>query len=203
MGAARARSRRRSGRVGSRPAPGSGGTGGGARRPPARRCQGGVPSGDQNGEPARPSGPAATGRHHAVLHIHRAERADGLVDALTALFAEPPADPFAPELVAVPTRGMERWLTQRMSARLGASAGRTDGVCANVEFPFPRAVVGAAVAAASGLEPDADPWLPGRAVWPLLELVDASLGEPWLARLAAHLGVTANGRDPGRAARRF
>src|SRR4051794_5439938 len=98
---------------------------------------------------------------------------------------------------------MERWLTQRMSARLGASAGRTDGVCANVEFPSPRAVVGEAVAAASGLDPAADPWLPERAVWPLLELVDASLGEPWLARLAAHLGVTANGRDPGRAARRF
>src|SRR4051794_24621456 len=149
---------------------------------------------EPSGRPTRISG---------VLHVHRAERADALVDALRELLASPPSDPFAAEVVAVPTRGMERWLTQRMSARLGASAGRTDGVCANVEFPSPRAVVGEAVAAASGLDPDADPWLPERAVWPLLELVDASLGEPWLARLAAHLGVTANGRDPGRAARRF
>ena len=138
-----------------------------------------------------------------MLHIHRAERADGLVDALAALLAEPPADPFAPELVAVPTRGMERWLTQRMSARLGATAGRADGVCANVDFPAPRAVVGAAVAAASGIAADADPWLPERAVWPLLELVDAALGEPWLARLAAHLGAAADGRDAGLGARRF
>src|SRR4051794_38174600 len=45
----------------------------------------------------------------AVLHIHRAERADALVDALRALLAETPDDPFAPELVAVPTKGMERW----------------------------------------------------------------------------------------------
>src|SRR3954464_4020555 len=160
-------------------------------------------AGRPTGTPARRAAhpPRRPGRLHAVRPLHRAERADALVEALAALLAEPPPDPFAPELVAVPTRGMERWLTQRMSARLGASAGRTDGVGANVEFPSPRAVVGEAVAAASGLDPAADPWLPERAVWPLLELVDSSLGEAWLARLAAHLGVTANGRDPGRAAR--
>ena len=85
----------------------------------------------------------------------------------------------------MPTRGMERWLTQRLSDGLGASPGRRDGVCANVDFPSPRALVGDAVAAGSGLEPDADPWLPERMVWPLLEVVDGRLGEPWLATLAA------------------
>ena len=69
--------------------------------------------------------------------VHRAERADALVDGLRDLLAEPPADPFAPEVVAVHTRGMERWLSQRLSERLGASAGDVDGVCANVSFPFP------------------------------------------------------------------
>jgi exodeoxyribonuclease V gamma subunit len=112
-----------------------------------------------------------------VLHVHRAERADGLVEALRALLAEPLGDPFAPEVVSVPTRGMERWLTQRLSASLGASEGRRDGVCANVEFPSPRRLVGDAVAAASGIEPDEDPWLPERAVWPLLELVDDAFGD--------------------------
>ena len=68
----------------------------------------------------------------SLLHLHRAERADRLVDALAAILATPPADPFAREVIAVPTRGMERWLTQRLSVRLGATQGRTDGVCANV-----------------------------------------------------------------------
>jgi exodeoxyribonuclease V gamma subunit len=124
-----------------------------------------------------------------VLHLHRAERADVLADALTAILAEPPADPFAAEVVSVPTRGMERWLTQRMSARLGAGpeAGRRDGVCANVAFPFPGRLVGGALAAASGIDPDRDPWLRERLVWPLLAVVDDSLAEPWLAGLAAHL----------------
>jgi exodeoxyribonuclease V gamma subunit len=138
-----------------------------------------------------------------VLHVHRAERADGLVDALRALLADSPPDPFAPEVVAVPTRGMERWLAQRMSDRLGVGVGRSDGVCANVEFPSPRRLVDDAVATASRIEADADPWLPERAVWALLGVVDANLGEPWLASLAVHLGGSGEGADPARRARRF
>jgi exodeoxyribonuclease V gamma subunit len=124
-----------------------------------------------------------------VLHIHRAERADALVDALRDLLADPLDDPFAAEVVAVPTRGMERWLTQRLSETLGAGDGRTDGVCANVAFPSPRRLADEAVGAACGLDPDADPWAPERAVWPLLDIVDESLHEPWLHPLAAHLGA--------------
>jgi exodeoxyribonuclease V gamma subunit len=105
-----------------------------------------------------------------MLHIHRAERADALVGALRDVLAVPLEDPFAPEVVSVPTRGMERWLTQRLSGALGASPGRGDGVCANVEFPPPRRLLGEAVAVASGIAADADPWLPERAVWPLLEV---------------------------------
>src|SRR3954462_2389531 len=116
-----------------------------------------------------------------MLQIHRPERADGLVHGLRAVLADPLPDPFAREVVAVPTRGMERWLTQRMAAVLGASPGREGGICANVEVPFPRKLAADAVAAASGIEPEEDPWLPERLVWPLLEVVDASLGEPWLA----------------------
>ena len=138
-----------------------------------------------------------------MLHVHRAERADGLVAALTALLAVPLGDPFAPEVVAVPTRGMERWLTQRMSAGLGATPGRADGVCANVEFPSPRRLVAEAVAIAADIDPDADAWPPERMVWPLLEVVDASLGEPWLQNLAAHIGGTLETADPSRQARRF
>jgi exodeoxyribonuclease V gamma subunit len=131
-----------------------------------------------------------------VLHIHRASRADNLADALAALLSESPADPFAPEVVAVPTRGMERWLTQRMSSVLGARTGRADGVCANVKFPSPHRLVTDAVAAASGIDPAEDPWLPERSVWPLLGVVEESLSEPWLATLAAYLGADTDPTHP-------
>jgi exodeoxyribonuclease V gamma subunit len=122
-----------------------------------------------------------------VLHVHRAERADGLVEALRAILAVPPDDPFAPEVVAVPTRGMERWLTQRLSSGLGTSEGRADGVCANVEFPTPRRLTVDAVTAASGIDPENDPWLPERLVWPLLEIASGDLRRLAVARHLADL----------------
>jgi len=123
-----------------------------------------------------------------MLHVHRAERADRLADGLAATLLEPLDDPFAPEVVAVPTRGIERWLTQRLSTRLGTTAdARSDGVCANVEFPFPGRMILGALAAATGIDPQNDPWLTERSVWPLLEVVDECLDEPWLATLARHL----------------
>jgi exodeoxyribonuclease V gamma subunit len=136
-----------------------------------------------------------------VLHIHRAVRADVLADALAVLLSQSPADPFAPEVVSVPTRGMERWLTQRMSAVLGARTGRADGICANVAFPSPHRLVTDAVAAASGIDAAEDPWLPERSVWPLLGVVEESLSQPWLATLAAYLGADTAPSDPMRSAR--
>ena len=138
-----------------------------------------------------------------MLHVHRAERADALAGALAAALQTPLDDPFAAEVVAVPTRGMERWLTQYMATRLGASGGRRDGVCANVEFPFPGRLIGRALASASGIDPDADPWAPERLVWPLLQSVDEHLREPWLAELAAHLGTSEPSTEIPERTRRF
>jgi exodeoxyribonuclease V gamma subunit len=134
-----------------------------------------------------------------VLYIHRSERADALVDRLGELLREPLADVMQAEIVAVPSRGVERWLSQRVSAHLGTSPGRADGVCANVDFPFPGTLVGDALSSSSNVDPATDPWRPERAVWPLLEVVDAHLDEPWLAALAGHL----RNAGPEGALRRF
>jgi exodeoxyribonuclease V gamma subunit len=112
-----------------------------------------------------------------VLHVHHADRADALVGALAEVLREPPDDPFAPEVVAVHSRGIERWIAQRLSHHLGTSPGRGDGVAANVRFPFPGALVGDAVARATGTDPARDPWRPDRLVWPLLDVVDAAVRE--------------------------
>ncbi len=122
-----------------------------------------------------------------MLFLHRSERADGLVDMLGELLAVPIKAVMAPEVVAVPTRGIERWLTQQLSSKLGATPGRRDGICANVEFPFPGTLVGKALVAGSGIDPESDPWSTARSVWPLLQVVEASLDEPWLSSFAAHL----------------
>jgi exodeoxyribonuclease V gamma subunit len=116
------------------------------------------------------------------LHLHRALRADALADGLGGLLATPLPDPFATELVVVPARGMERWLSQRLSHVLGAGPDG-DGVCAGVDFRSP----GSLVAEITGTRDD-DPWAPDALAWPLLAVVDSSLDQPWAATLARHLG---------------
>src|SRR5689334_10419452 len=117
------------------------------------------------------------------LLLHSATRTDLLADGLAELLATPLDDPFAQEADVVPARGVERWLTQRLSHHLGAKGDRQDGVCAGVRFLNPRSLV----ALLTGTEQD-DPWDPDRFVWPLLSAIDASVEEPWCTMLATHLG---------------
>ena len=132
-----------------------------------------------------------------MLHVHRAEQTARLADGLAAVLATPLADPFASEVVAVPAKGVERWLAQRLSTVLGAgSAG--DGICSGVVFPSAGRLVDEALAAARGSDLRDDPW--ADPVWPLLEVVDEHLGEPWCRVLAQHLG---HGADDHRRGRRW
>jgi exodeoxyribonuclease V gamma subunit len=124
-----------------------------------------------------------------VFHIHRAARTDLLADGLGELLATPQPDPFAEELVLVPARGIERWLSQRLSHRLGRGTG-ADGVCAGVSFRSPHSLIAELTGTA-----DTDPWSPDSLVWPLLEVIDASADEPWCTRLAAHLGHHHSGAE--------
>lgn len=122
------------------------------------------------------------------LHIHRSERTDALLTGLSQLLSQIPADPFSRELVAVPTPGIERFITQSLSTFLGVTTGRTDGVCANVDFPSPSDLVTRVIAEATGLDPAQDPWLPRRLVWQVLSTIDDSLEQTWAAPLAIYLG---------------
>ncbi|MFT4085532.1 MAG: exodeoxyribonuclease V subunit gamma [Nocardioides sp.] len=115
--------------------------------------------------------------------LHRAPRTDQLADELGELLLRPPADPFAADVVVVPAKGIERWLSQRLSHRLGASAGRGDGVCAGVDLRSPWSLF----ALLQGTEQD-DPWAPDALVWPVLAAIDAHLDAPWARPLARHLG---------------
>lgn len=119
-----------------------------------------------------------------MLYCHYAERSDALVAALADVLARQLDDPFAPEIVAVHSRGIERWLLQELGTRLGTSPPTPDtggpegpghsgdGIAANIEFPFPGRLVSRVLAEVSGIAPEQDVWESRRLVWPLLELLD-------------------------------
>ena len=131
-----------------------------------------------------------------ALNIHRAERADALVRGLGELLARGPVDPFTREIVAVPSKGVERWISQTLSASLGGTG--SDGVCANVEFPSPAGVVTEALTAGTGIEPRDDPWSEHRLIWVLLDVVEHCGAEEWCATLGRHLGLQGGQVDQGR-----
>jgi exodeoxyribonuclease V gamma subunit len=113
------------------------------------------------------------------LQLHIAPHPDALVDKLIDQLAVPPEDPFAPELIAVPTRGIERWLTQRIALGF-AGRGVGDGVVANVEFPSPRHLVQQVLAAVPDLAASANAWQTDNLTSHVLTAIDRHLDEPWL-----------------------
>lgn len=76
-----------------------------------------------------------------MLTLHRAESAGTLASALGQVLVTPLADPFEREVIAVPAKGVERWLTQRLSHVLGAGDSGHDGVAANIDFPSPNRLI--------------------------------------------------------------
>lgn len=126
------------------------------------------------------------------LILHRDSRTDALAHGLAATLATPLADPFATEVVSVPTPGVERWLSQTLATRLGSS-GHGDGVAAGLEFARLDILLRRLAETTLGLDPATDPWHPDRGVWALLRVIDASLDEPWAGPLHAHLDPTSPG----------
>ena len=104
----------------------------------------------------------------SVLTVHHGGRAERLVEVLIELLSLSPDDPFTPEVVAVPSRGVERWVVQQLARRLGAGSHdgiRQDGIAANIDFPFPRQLVSRAI----GVVERSDPWQVGALTWSVLQ----------------------------------
>ena len=134
-----------------------------------------------------------------AVRIHVAPHPDALVALLCDQFAEPVGGLFESEVVAVPSRGIERWLTQRIASGL-AERGVTDGICANVDFPSPASVVRQALEAVPELARSVRAWDGAGIVSHLLDVIDARLDEPWMQVLARYLDEDRGGSPDNRLA---
>jgi len=72
-------------------------------------------------------------RRVMAFHLYSSNRLEALVATLAAVTGADPQQPFAPEVVVVQSGGMARWLSYQLAER--------QGVCANLDCPFPNDLV--------------------------------------------------------------
>jgi exodeoxyribonuclease V gamma subunit len=109
--------------------------------------------------------------------LHRAARIEALADALAdRIRAGIPSDILAPVTIAVGSRGMERWLRNRLALRLP--------ICANVAFPFPSQALSAVYGRPAS---DVDAWSPDALAWRLVDILPRLSERAELAPLRAWL----------------
>ena len=73
-----------------------------------------------------------------ALRVRFVENLHDIVDPVVGYLTQGStmADLFTPQFLIVPTAGVRAWLAPQVAARLGATAGNTDGVLANVRIGY-------------------------------------------------------------------
>ena len=108
-----------------------------------------------------------------MLQIVAGETLSDLAERLADILSVPLADPMTPELVVVPTAGVDRWLRLELSKFLGTSGpGRTDGIVANTEFAFPGSFKRRVASSVGNVAKEENPWDVSRLAWTVLEALD-------------------------------
>jgi exodeoxyribonuclease V gamma subunit len=120
------------------------------------------------------------------MRVYRSNRMEALSGALAEVLRTPcegatPLETMSQrEVVVVHSQGMARWLSMELARHLG--------VCANIEFPFPKAMVRQSVGAVLGEQEDAwKVWRPDAMLWSTLSALSGLLDAPSFSPLATYL----------------
>ena len=121
------------------------------------------------------------------MKIYRSNRMKPLADQLVEVLRTPIDTSATPlqrmkqrDMVVVQSQGMARWLDMHIAKQLG--------ICANIDFPFPREVVRQSVCSVVGVEDSAwDGWQPDSLLWPVLESLAEHLDDPCFETLTGYL----------------
>ena len=118
-----------------------------------------------------------------MLIHHQSNRLERLMDALEGVIAVPPEAVFAPETVLVQSQGMARWLAMEIARR--------QGICANLDCPFPAAYAWRLLSQAGDCAEDS-PYAPAALAWSIFAILAERGREAVFAPVAAYV----EGEDP-------
>ncbi len=119
------------------------------------------------------------------LKIFTGNRMEILVEAIAGVVDKAPASPFAPEVIVVQSKGMQRWLAMELAGRFG--------VWANCDFPFPNSMVRRLLQAVLPDVPDRSPFSPEVMAWRIMGLLPGFLGRKEFSPLKSYLADDRDG----------
>jgi exodeoxyribonuclease V gamma subunit len=117
------------------------------------------------------------------IRLFTSNRLEVLADALVATMHDAPLAPLQPEVVAVQSRGMARYVSFAVARRLG--------VCAHVRFPFPNALIDMLFSVFFERVPSPSPFDRDALSWTVLGQLDQCADAPGFERVNAY-----RARDP-------
>ena len=101
------------------------------------------------------------------------------------LVAEPLSDPFATEVIVVPTYAMSRWLNLKIA--------RQHGIAANISYPLAGDWIWKTAASLLDDVPSADPYSSDALCWQVFELLPEAITLPGFGELRTYLDDDAGG----------
>jgi exodeoxyribonuclease V gamma subunit len=113
------------------------------------------------------------------LFLHSSNRLEVLAFELAKVLHTPLSSPLATEVIAVQSKGMERWLSLQLAT--------IDSIWANYRFPFPTALIRELLASLLGPVAESPLLVPENLAWRLMEILPAKLATPTYQQLAPYL----------------
>jgi exodeoxyribonuclease V gamma subunit len=113
------------------------------------------------------------------FNLFTGNRLESLAEALVESISEPPASPFAPEVIVLQSRGMERWLSMQIAQQKGVSA--------NFSFPFPNTFLHNLYREIIPDIPEVSPFDTDILTFTIMKLLPGSLSLPGFESLAGYL----------------
>ena len=105
------------------------------------------------------------------MELFHSPHLEPLLQNLSKRLSSPLSDPFAPELVVVPSGDMARYLKRELARTLGAHNGN-DGIVSNISFIYPRQLVNATSADPTG--PSNSEWDANLLTWNIIDTLLAN-----------------------------
>ncbi len=79
-----------------------------------------------------------------MLNVYKSNRMEMLFEALASVFYSAPPEPLKPEWIGIQSRGMKQWISIQLAQKFG--------VCANMNFAFPKDIIRLILSEFSGSE---------------------------------------------------